>query len=111
MTARITLIIFTFLIGGCASVINVDITKNGVYEYNFGSLGDEQGLEISEQAKHYAISEIIWNEKTYEQAFRYEPEDNFIGNEVVEIKFTEWSYDKNKVVTLEKYKFKIIIKE
>ena len=100
MTIKVMLIFFTFLISGCTSAINVDITKNGLYEYNFGSLGDEQGLEISKQAKHYAVSEIIWNENTYEQTFRYEPRGEFVGKDVVVIRFIEWDYAKEKDITL-----------
>jgi hypothetical protein len=64
----------------------VELKNSDVYEYEIGISGDEEGALISKQAEHYEVSEIVRDSSTqWEAVYRYKPQENYAGNDYVEI--------------------------
>ena len=72
-------------INPAAQVINVTMKVNEPYQYDLGSFGDEEGVNISKQALHYQVS--ITKRINFDNVvYTYTPEQNFIGSDLVELK-------------------------
>jgi hypothetical protein len=68
------------------NAINISIRNTDSYSYSTGVSGDEDGTSIKTQAKHFKISEIRRNASTkWEAVYFYEPEENYVGSDHVEI--------------------------
>jgi len=68
------------------SVVQVDLQVNEQYQYDTRISGDEEGADISTQASHFEISEIIRNESTnFSAVYKYKPELDYTGMDEVEI--------------------------
>lgn len=66
---------------------DIQLTKNQSYEYNTRIGGDEEGAVISIQATHFSISEIVRDNSTnFVAIYKYKPELDFMGTDMVEIK-------------------------
>ena len=66
--------------------INVSVTNIEVYTYFTGISGDEEGVGISKQEKHYAISEIGRDSTTqWAAVYKYKAQNNYIGEDTVEL--------------------------
>lgn len=61
---------------------NVNISNNETYEYDLGGFGDEDGARISQQAEHFAVSELNRAETI---VYKYKPEEGFVGADSVQI--------------------------
>lgn len=67
-------------------LIAVEISNFDTYQYKTGISGDEERAFISEQAKHYEVSEIVRNSTTqWEAVYRYKSEEDYVGTDHVEI--------------------------
>jgi len=88
------------------TVLNITIPNSENYEYDLGSLGDEEGAGIYIQAKHYEISETNRNSETDQITYTYKAEQDFIGTDFVEISRSYgWP---NTVVSYIRINFEII---
>ena len=70
--------------------INVELAKNELYTYGSKSSGDEDGGHVYQQAKHYEISEVV-RDSSFRLVYRYQPEQNYIGKDTVQIVITSGS--------------------
>ncbi len=61
------------------------IKKNQSFQYEFGLIGIEDGLSISQQANHFEISELRRNNNTGKMIYNYKPGLNYVGTDEVEI--------------------------
>ena len=69
-----------------------EIRVNEIYEYKTGISGDEEGVEITKQANHFKISQIVRNADTnFEAVYKYMPETDFAGTDSVELKVSTGS--------------------
>jgi len=70
--------------------VNVTIKANAVYVYDLGYSCPECGVGISRQATHYQTSLIkLGNSLKY--SYQYTPLQNYVGNDEVELKFSQGS--------------------
>ena len=60
------------------------IKKNQSFQYEFGLIGLEDRLSISEQAKHFEISSLKRDNKG-KMIYNYTPNLNYVGTDDVEI--------------------------
>jgi hypothetical protein len=66
--------------------LDIQLKNTETYDYDFGISGDEEGATIIVQAQHFEISELMRNSSTdWSIIYRYKPEDNYTGNDYVEI--------------------------
>jgi len=63
--------------------INTTIKKNESFQYTYGLIGIEDGIQISKQAKHFQISVIGWG--TGGIVYNYKPSIDYSGTDEVEI--------------------------
>ena len=70
--------------------INVGLMKNDLYIYNTQMSGDEEGGSIEKQAMHYQISEMARDSEA-RIIYRYQPEENYVGGDTVQIKLSSGS--------------------
>ena len=70
---------------------NVTISNTKDYEYDIGSLGDEEGAGIQIQAKHSEISEYKRDFSNGENIYRYKPTSGYVGRDYVEIRINSGS--------------------
>lgn len=64
---------------------NITLKNTEKYEYNMGSFGDEEGVRILKQARHFEISELVRDEVTFEMIYKYKPETGYTGTDMVEL--------------------------
>jgi hypothetical protein len=92
---EIILIITFSILTGCEDIsqnivktsFDIQLTKNQSYEYNTRIGGDEEGAEISIQANHFSISEIVRDASTiFVAVYKYTPDLDYKGADMVEIK-------------------------
>jgi hypothetical protein len=66
--------------------LNIQLQNTETYDYDLCISGDEEGAAIIVQAQHYEVSELIRNSSTnWSIVYRYKPEENYTGNDHVEI--------------------------
>lgn len=70
--------------------LDVNLTKNELYVYDTKNSGDEEGERIAKQANHYSVSEII-RDSTFRLIYRYQPEQNYVGNDMVQLELSSGS--------------------
>ena len=74
-----------------SSTVDAEIKNTEIYEYHTGMGGDEQGASITQQARHYSISEIVRDASTnYEPVYRYKSAPGFVGTEEVKLTLSEY---------------------
>jgi hypothetical protein len=61
----------------------VVLNANESYNYDLGSFGDEEGVVVHQQAKHYTTSAI---ERTGNVVYHYQPAQDFTGTDSVVLK-------------------------
>ena len=67
-------------------ILEITINNSQTYEYTISanSVGDEDGMFILNQAKHFQVSEILRDATTnYLPLYRYQPKPGFSGNDTV----------------------------
>ena len=79
---------------------NVFISKSENYNYQIGFLGDEDGVEITQQAQHFEISRVVRNNNTGEVIYNYKPQSDFIGSDSVELSVTTYAVGLNRSSTV-----------
>jgi hypothetical protein len=75
---------------GCAKDIidevNITISNSGIFHYDFGICGDEEGAIISSQGSHYETSAIVRDSTTsFCAVFEYKPAAGYTGTDKVEV--------------------------
>lgn len=60
------------------------IKKNQSFQYNFGVIGIEDGISISQQARNFNISSLS-RDNTGKMIYNYKPSLNYVGTDEVEI--------------------------
>lgn len=68
------------------NTIYVTINTDDTYEYDLGYFGDEEGAYISKQAKHFQVIEIERIIASGKVIYTYQPIENYVGIDEVEIK-------------------------
>lgn len=67
--------------------IEATIAPNETYTYRFAPVNaPDAPLEISTQAQHFQISQVVLDANTNEPVFTYTPAKDFIGTELVHVK-------------------------
>jgi hypothetical protein len=86
-------------------VIHKTVVQNDTLKMSW-SVGDEEGVTITKEP----INSKFFNVGREEEGsiFIYLPKENFIGEDWVELKKTDWNYKKEKRITRERYR--VIIK-
>ncbi len=70
--------------------VNVTIKANALYVYDLGYSCPECGIGISRQAIHYQVS-LVKPDNSLKFSYQYIPEQNYIGTDEVELKFSQGS--------------------
>ena len=66
--------------------IRINLSNSEVYDYTIGRFqGEEDFVEIVVQPLHSEISELIITENLQLAIYKYKPQENFVGEEYVEI--------------------------
>lgn len=71
--------------------IEVQLDPNESYQYDLGTFGDEEGVEINRQATRYAISSTDRKLSSGQVVYTYQPSLNFTGTDEVELKSSRGS--------------------
>ncbi len=79
--------------------------KTKAYEWAIGEFGAREGCKILKQAEHFKISELDKNAN-----YTYEPEEDFLGSDIVEIE-TETSSEDGLTGYITVYKIEFTITE
>ncbi len=62
----------------------ITLKNNAEYNHDFNISGDEEGVTIIKQAKHYSVSELIRNQNTnWSVVYHYKPESGYVGKDSV----------------------------
>jgi hypothetical protein len=88
-------VLLVFLLWGCKDLgeqlltpvqtITATVKNTETYEYQTAS-GDEEGARITQQAKHYTVSEIRRNASTnFVCVYVYQPRAGYVGSDYVEL--------------------------
>ena len=86
----------------------VSIKDSETYEYRTGISGDEEGVSIKVQAKHYVISDVFRNAETnWEAVYVYKAKPFFNGSDYVELELSTGSDGASPSTKFEIIKIKI----
>jgi len=91
MKKILTLCLTLSLILGCKDeeiykTLEVELVKNEVYYFNTRHGGDEEETSIIRQAEHYLVSKIYYDDSTDLRLYEYQPQTDYVGTDVVQLK-------------------------
>jgi hypothetical protein len=89
-------------------VLHKTVVQNDTLKMVWG-VGVEEGVTITKDPVHSKFHNIGREEEG--SVFIYVPKENFVGEDLVELKKTDWNFKKEKRITRERYRVIITIVE
>lgn len=66
--------------------VNVTLKNTAVFQFPSGTSGDEEGINIVQQASHFRVSEVHKDAATnFVATYIYQPADGYVGTDTAEI--------------------------
>jgi len=89
-------------------VIHKTVVQNDTLKMSW-SVGVEEGVTITKDPVHSKFFNVGREEEG--SVFIYVPKENFVGDDLVELKKTDWNFKKEKSITRERYRVIITVVE